>query len=108
MLPFRLTFWPGSAQIAPIHSIDGGRLFMAESRRDPVRWRRPRRSTLLRLGVVATLLIAAALGAWAAPAGGVARQACAPSTTPSLGDARARESSSAPEPDGRAADAQAG
>ena len=39
----------------------------AEARLDPIRWRRPGRGTLLRFGVVATLLTTAAVLTWAGP-----------------------------------------
>ncbi len=44
-----------------------------EPRLDPVRWRRPGRSTLLRSAVVAALLVTAAVVMWTGP------QSCAPS-----------------------------
>ncbi len=49
---------------------------MAESRLDPVRWRRPARSTLLRLAAVATLLVVAAVIAWSGAIDGSTPQAC--------------------------------
>ena len=81
---------------------------MAEPRLDPVRWRRPGRSTVLRLGMVAALLVVAALVAWAGPSGGVAPEACAPPTTPARGSADAAGTSSKPEPGDRSSDPQTG
>ena len=81
---------------------------MAEPRLDPVRWRRPGRSTVLRMGMVAALLVVAALVAWAGPSGGVAPEACAPPTTPARGNADAAGTSSKPEPGDRSSDPQTG
>jgi hypothetical protein len=55
-----------------------------EARLDPVRWRRPGRSTLLRWAVVAALVTTAALVMWAGP------QSCAPPCRSGPGSAAAR------------------
>jgi hypothetical protein len=46
----------------------------AEARLDPIRWRRPTRGALLRLGAIAALLLTAALVTWSSP------QSCATPT----------------------------
>ena len=72
-----------------------------EARLDPVRWRRPGRSTLLRSAVVAALVIAAALMLWTGP------ETCAPSCPTGSGPG-ATPSRSGAGPDGLRPDASAG
>src|SRR3954451_8491864 len=65
-----------------------------EARLDPIRWRRPGRGALLRLGVVAALLVTAALLTWSGPET-CAAPAARPSPSPTPNAPKAKPGSAA-------------
>jgi hypothetical protein len=68
----------------------------AEPRLDPVRWRRPGRSALIRLGTVAGLIVVAAALVWSATAPPVTSSASTPSSGGPAGDGASTPSSGRP------------
>jgi hypothetical protein len=74
------------------------RVKRAEPRLDPVRWRRPGRGMLMRMGAVAALLLAGAAAAWSRPpvCAPAPAATAVPSTGPSTGaPARGRDAAAA-------------